>query len=321
MKSVHFAFLTSALALAALDAGASCGAAFCVVNTDWSAQGAWLEPGARFDLRYETIDLDQPRTGTRNVAVGELPRDHDEIETRNRNVVAGADWSLAPEWGLSLSIPYVDRQHRHNRNNEDGSVQLESWSFRGLGDARVQARYQFFDSSSDPAAPRSAGLMFGVKLPTGRHDVANAEGELAERTLQPGTGTTDLLAGAYWHGAAPLADFSWFARAQAVLPANERDGYKPGRQLLVDAGLRYALARDVAFMLQVNYLAKGRDSGSQAEPEDSGQRLVFASPGISWNVAKTAQLYAFVQLPLYQAVNGVQLTADWSALAGVSWRF
>jgi hypothetical protein len=24
---------------------------------------------------------------------------------------------------------------------------------------------------------------------------------------------------------------------------------------------------------------------------------------------------------LYQKVNGVQLTADWSALAGVSWRF
>ena len=71
--------------------------------------------------------------------------------------VAGVDWSPAPEWGLSLSIPYVDRQHRHNHNNDDGSVEPESWSFRGLGDVRVQARYQFFDSSSDPAAPRGAG--------------------------------------------------------------------------------------------------------------------------------------------------------------------
>ena len=68
-------------------------------------------------------------------------------------------------------------------------------------------------------------------------------------------------------------------------------------------------------------MAKGRDSGAQAEPDDSGQRMVFVSPGISWNFAKSAQLYAFVQLPVYQSVNGVQLTADWSALAGVSWRF
>ena len=42
-------------------------------------------------------------------------------------------------------------------------------------------------------------------------------------------------------------------------------------------------------MLQVNYLAKGRDSGAEAEPEDSGQRVVFVSPGVSWNVAKSAQ--------------------------------
>jgi hypothetical protein len=32
------------------------------------------------------------------------------------------------------------------------------------------------------------------------------------------------------------------------------------------------------------------------------------------------QLYGFVQLPLYQYVNGTQLTADWSAVAGVGWK-
>jgi hypothetical protein len=32
-------------------------------------------------------------------------------------------------------------------------------------------------------------------------------------------------------------------------------------------------------------------------------------------------VYAFVQLPLYQYVNGVQLTSHWAALAGASWRF
>jgi len=58
-----------------------------------------------------------------------------------------------------------------------------------------------------------------------------------------------------------------------------------------------------------------------AEPEDSGQRLLFTSPGLSWNLGKKAQVYAFAQLPLYQAVNGVQLTARYSFVAGVSSRF
>ena len=43
--------------------------------------------------------------------------------------------------------------------------------------------------------------------------------------------------------------------------------------------------------------------------------------GISWNVGKNTQLYAFAQVPIYQSVNGVQLTADRPAAAGVSWRF
>jgi hypothetical protein len=38
-------------------------------------------------------------------------------------------------------------------------------------------------------------------------------------------------------------------------------------------------------------------------------------------LTKTTQIYGFVQLPLYQRVNGVQLTADWSAVVGVSARF
>jgi hypothetical protein len=49
--------------------------------------------------------------------------------------------------------------------------------------------------------------------------------------------------------------------------------------------------------------------------------MVFVSPGVSWNLSKATQLYAFVQLPIYQSVNGVQLTASRSFLAGVSSRF
>jgi hypothetical protein len=319
MNKIHLGVSAAALAFAST-VHASCGSAFCLVNTDWSAQGAWVEPGARFDLRYETIDLDQPRTGRDRIVVGAIPRHHDEVETKNRNWVAAVDWNVAPAWGLSLSIPYVDRDHVHIHNH-GGEKILETWSFRELGDMRVQARYEFFSSHDDPAAQRSAGVSFGIKLPTGKHDVVNDEGEAAERTLQPGSGTTDLLLGAYWHGAAPLADLSWFARVQGVIPANSRDGFKPGKTLSVDGGMRYAIARDVGLMLQLNYQAKGRDSGDEAEPEDSGQRVLYVSPGVSWNLGKSAQLYAFVQFPIYQSVNGVQLTADKTAMIGASWRF
>ena len=309
----------AALCALAIDAHASCGAAFCLINTDWSAQGAWTDEGVRADVHYESIDLDQPRNGRDAIGVGQIPRHHDEVETKNRNWVAAFDWSLAPLWGISVSIPYVDREHVHIHNHQGEQIP-ETWHFRDLGDVRVQARHIMF-SSTDAERPRSWGVSFGVKVPTGKHDVANGEGEVAERTLQPGTGTTDALLGVFWHGAAPLDGWSWFTRAQAVLPVNSRDEYKPGRQLQLDTGLRYALGANTGLMLQANYIAKGRDSGAQAEPEDSGQRQLFVSPGVSYNITRDVQVYGFVQLPVYQAVNGVQLTADWSALAGVSLRF
>ena len=69
-------------------ASASCGSAFCTINTSWDAHGAWLEPGARLDLRYESIRQDQPRSGKTDVGVGQVPRHHDEVLTVNRNLLA-----------------------------------------------------------------------------------------------------------------------------------------------------------------------------------------------------------------------------------------
>jgi len=290
------------------------------VNTDWSVQGSWTEPGARFDLRYESIDLDQPRSGRDKVSVGQIPRHHDEVETINKNLVGTFDWNFSSQWGLSVAVPYVDREHTHIHNHR-GEELIEQWDFRELGDVRLMGRYEFASTSQDPATAAYTGLTFGLKLPTGKHDVTNGEGEEAERTLQPGTGTTDLLLGAHWAGAFPLRDFSWFVQLGGVIPLNSREEFKPGKQVRFDSGVRYGITNDVAVMLQLNYLAKGRDSGANAEPEDSGQRLLFTSPGLSWNLGKKAQVYAFAQLPLYQAVNGVQLTARYSFVAGVSSRF
>ena len=74
----RFSALLIAASLPVLAEG-SCGAAFCLVNTNWGAQGVWTEPGWRADLRFEYIDQDQPRTGTRDINVGEIPGHHDDI--------------------------------------------------------------------------------------------------------------------------------------------------------------------------------------------------------------------------------------------------
>lgn len=303
-------------------AAASCGSAFCMVNTNWGVQGVWNEPGIRADLRFEYIDQDQPRSGTNDVAVGAIARHHDELRTVNRNLFATFDYGISDAWGISLIVPWVDRKHEHIHNH-GGQQLVEAWNFSGLGDMRVIARYQFATTPLEPEATRAgfAGITGGFKLPTGRTTVTNGEGERAERTLQPGSGTTDALLGAYYRQALGDLNASWFVQANAQLPLGSHHGFRPGRQLLIDIGGRYDVTDRLALMLQLNAHYKGRDAGDEAEPEDSGSRTLSISPGVTFAVTPALQVYAFVQLPLYQHVNGVQLVADRSYAVGVSAQF
>src|SRR5215217_3362981 len=101
---------------------ASCGAAFCTVNTNWTSENAMLEAGSSFDLRYESIRLDQPRTGTNNIGVGQIPRHDDEVKTTNQNLVATFNHNFASGWGVSVTAPVVDREHLHTHNHHGEQI-------------------------------------------------------------------------------------------------------------------------------------------------------------------------------------------------------
>jgi hypothetical protein len=319
MKWLHRAALALLAAVVSGGAQASCGAAFCSVNSSWDLHGGLAQPGMGLDLRYEYIHQDQPRSGSSKVGVGQIPKHHDEIYTKNRNLVGIFDYVFNADWAVSVTAPLVAREHQHIHNHRGAKI-LDTWDFSGLGDVRAIGRYRL-SGMEGKESHGSVGLQFGLKLPTGDYSVRNGNGDLAERTLQPGTGTTDAVLGAYVVHALPLKELSWFAQGQVQVPFNARDGFRPGERLALDAGLRYDLGGRVSLLLQANALFRGRDSGANAEPADSGGRSLFLSPGLSAEVGKDVRFYGFLQLPLYQYVNGVQLTASKAAVAGLSARF
>ncbi|MFC5549178.1 hypothetical protein [Massilia aerilata] len=297
---------------------ASCGSAFCTVNTNWTSHSALIEAGSSFDLHYEYIDQDQAFSGGDKVAVGQIPHHHDEVETVNRNLMTTYSHGFGNGWGLSISAALGDRDHAHIHNHH-GAALTNEWKFTELGDVRLLARYQYA-ATGDAMNPGRAGIVIGLKLPTGHFTVENAESERAERSLQPGTGTTDLIVGSYFHQRCTADDASWFVQGQYQRALNSRDGYKAGAQFSTDLGYRKGVGERLGLLAQLNFVHKARDSGVNAEPADSGGRYLFLSPGLSYTFSERLQAYGFFQQPVLRHVNGVQLTADRALMFGVSGR-
>ena len=310
-------FMVAAVVFLFIDiAHASCGSAYCLVNTQLGTQGAMAHEGSQLDLRYEYIHQDQLMSDDSKAKPEGVLDEHDEVSTVNRNWQLTYSYVDHDGWGISINAPIVSREHDHI-HNDIGGPEAEEWRFTELGDVRVLGQFQL-STHDNPA--NSYGVIGGVKLPTGKTNIDNRDGEDAERTLQPGTGTTDIIVGAYYRQALDTRS-GVFAQVLAQSAVNSDDHFKPGESLVMDVGYHFAATERVGLNAQLNYLVKWRDAGAQAEPAESGLRALFFSPGINYALTPSTQVYGFVQLPLYQNVNGTQLTADSALTAGVSIRF
>jgi hypothetical protein len=316
MKTSLTALAVALAALAPSIAAASCGASFCAVNSNWTSESAMAEAKNAFDVRYEYMNQDQPMSGSRKLYVGEIVGHHDEVSTENRNLVLAFSHNFGKRFGVTISGGVGARDHDHIHHHHGATI-YDNWKFTELGDVRVMGRYQLL-SVANPLKPTNGGITFGLKLPTGKFDIANDKGQVAERSMQPGSGTTDLMLGGYYHQRLTALGVSWFAQGQYQHALNSRDNYKPGAQLGLDVGVRKGIAGNLGLLVQLNYVRKGADSGSEAEPESSGGRFLYATPGLSYALTSKQQVYMFYQAPLHRHVTGVQLTANRALVFGLS---
>jgi hypothetical protein len=308
--------LAALLSLGAAQEVGACSSCGCILSTDWAAQGYTSGSGFRLDLRFDYFDQTELWSGSGRVDRDELPLPSEqEIQKRtlNRNYTATFDYSPSPEWGISVTAPFFDRYHT---TYPEGETELATSDFNRVGDVRITARYQGF------SADRTTGVLLGVKLPTGATDETfvsgPAAGEPLDRGLQPGTGTTDLLVGAYHYGA--LGDrFNYFAQLLFQVPVGSYSDFRPGNGLNASVGLRYLANRTFEPMLQLSVRAERRESGNEADVANSGAVLAYLGPGVTVSLASRLQAYAFLQVPVYQNVNGLQLEPRYAASVGLSY--
>jgi len=315
--------LSAALAFAACAPHAVCACASCGCSLSGdAAMGYSAAAGWRLSLEYDYIHQDELRSGTH--AVAGVPDGHElERETLNRYLTAGISYSANSAWNLTLYAPYVLRTHSTYGEFDSGEPPpaLSSSRSATLGDVRLIGAYQGF------LATRNLGVELGVKLPTGSTDVRFFAGPLAgeplDASLQPGTGSTDVIVGAYYYRAI-AQDWDVFANLLFQAAVRERQDqpgsdFRPGNAVTLSAGLRYVASPRLLPQLQVNLVHKAPDTGALADVQSSAGTVAYLSPGLSVAVTPRFGLFAFVQLPLYSNLYGYQLFPRWTASVGTSY--
>jgi hypothetical protein len=301
---------------------ATCG---CTLNSD-AAMGYFAEPGFRLSFEYDYIHQDQLRSGTHTIS-GVPGGNELERDTLNRYYTVGLDYNPNADWNIALRVPYVARTHS-TYGDFDSTQPLSALSYSrssSLGDIKFIGSYQGF------LPTHNLGLQLGVKLPTGRYgtDVkfnsGPLEGKPLDASLQPGTGSTDIIVGAYYYQAISH-DFDLFATGQfqsAVKSKQDQPGndFRPGNSTTASFGVRYAANPKWVPQLQMNLLHKSVDQGALADVYSTAGYVAYVSPGLTAKVAGNLHAYGFAQFPVYSDLVGYQLFPRYTFSVGASYAF
>lgn len=301
---------------------ASCGSSSCPI--DLHALGLTQDSTLVADLSFQYIKQDRLR--------GHAPEtEHFELQTFNRVATLTLSYRATPSLQITATAPYISREHDHI---EVATGNFEQWRFHDFGDASLQARWRAW--RGEPPVGSSFWLSAGVKFPTGAaHEVSRGDDpEEGEVPIQPGSGSTDMLLGATWQsgilretslqgmmGKTTLIPF--FASVSYRLNGRGTHDYRIGNELQLNAGSEYPLSERLHLLGQVNLRHREKDSVGETEenPDLTGGTFVYVSPGVRFTVSQATSVYAYVQVPVVQDVNGTQLTSRVNYLVGVQERF
>jgi len=328
--------LLAAALLAALPSGAAyaCASCGCSLNSDFSAQGLSTAGGWSVDLRYDYLNQNQLRSGTKTIsatsaanATNTQTNSPAEVEqyTKNNYVTAAIDYNNGKAWGVSLLLPHIRRSHSTLGTGSDGTTfdpdnGAYGSSASGLGDVKVIGRYFGFSEE------KNFGIQFGVKLATGRKNQVSDSGNPTpvDPGLQIGTGTTDLILGAYRFGNLS-ADWDYFMQGgvQSVVKSSmmAAGSYKPGSSVNLNAGIRYQGFEKIIPTLQINARHARADSGDAADSFATGGTLVYLTPGFIVPLGEKLSAYTSVQVPIHQNLNGIQLAPKYILSVGARLAF
>jgi hypothetical protein len=237
-------------------------------------------------------------------------------------LTVGGQYMFNRDWGAMVTVPYTIRNFRTEGDTPD---QINQYRHANFGDVRLWGMY------TGLLEDMSLGLLAGFKLATGDHTYSHFD-----RDTSIGTGSTDLLIGAYKLGSFPThigslnltfreKPFEWFVQGQYDYPFLSTGNYVPGKEFDAAIGSYYNFGKvgplkELAPFLTLYGAFRSHDQGAESNAPNSGYERLLLAPGGEIKLW-ILRFYADIEFPVFQHYNGDQLTAPYAIKTIFSYDF
>jgi hypothetical protein len=239
------------------------------------------------------------------------------VEHRNTLPAPNAD---SDRLTLLARVPWSSRELTETGHEELKHGELEQVSSSGPSDPELYVNLRLWSAPITSAVGSRGwiGVQAGVKTDWGRNEVTQ-EGERIDEHAQPGTGSTDWIAGAA--GVYVLDSKSTlFTSAQHRHTGTNSFGYRYGNITLVTAGFERSLGRVLDGVVEIDFRDAGMDQmdDSGAHDPDTGGQMLYATPRVLVRLSPSLVGRASAQIPVAESLNGDQTEHTvWNA--GITW--
>ena len=314
------------LAGAARPAGA-CDSSACQLVT--RGQSGLMPKGAlRVDLSYrqtdetrlmlgseETDQVLRPKVDFENRRL--TPGYHDELGGTSRFLQLDLAYGLGQRTALIASIPLL--AHRAFDIGHP-PVLRETYTTTGNGDLVLGVRRALV---ANPSVSLVGGL--SIETPTGPHHLTSPPGRadtgILDPSLQPGSGSTNVVASALFTRQAPSLGIEWGLAGSYQLNTRNDLGYRLGDAAIASATVRRRVVDRLQATLQVKGVRLGRGTYLGEDVPGTGSKMLYLVPGLSFGPVQKTSFYGFLTLPAYRYVNEAQLAPRLGFLLGLSRTF
>lgn len=295
--------------------------------------GGHTHPAGQKMLGYEFMymDMDGHLNGTDDVGVSEILKKFPSASTGMTVAVHMIEAMYAPTSELTLMamLPIKDI---------DMDMVMDGVRFTehssGIGDLQLMTLYTLLGSVSKG---HRLILDAGMSFPTGSIDEKNTifgETFTLEYPMQLGSGTYDLMPGLTYLGESKK--LAWGAQFLTTLRFGRNDnGYRFGNEYGLMAWLGYAITDWFAPSVRINGRIWGNVHGAdptidptidaEGDPDRQGGRRIDLLFGTNFFVPtgmlKGTRLMIEAGFPIYEDLDGPQLSTQWLLTAGLTYSF